>query len=61
MPLASLLRDRLLALVAQGGAEQDWSAIARLAARDAGLEGKDWLARPRNRLTATAGAVDPRP
>ena len=39
MPLASLLRDRLLALVAQGGAHQDWSAIARLAARDAGLEG----------------------
>lgn len=39
MPLASLLRDRLLALVAQGGADQDWSAIARLAARDAGLEG----------------------
>jgi 3-hydroxyisobutyrate dehydrogenase-like beta-hydroxyacid dehydrogenase len=38
MPLASLLRDRLLALVAQGGADQDWSAIARLAARDAGLE-----------------------
>ncbi len=41
MPMASLLRDRLLALVAQGGATQDWSAIARLAARDAGLEGKD--------------------
>ena len=39
MPLASLLRDRLLALVAQGGTNQDWSAIARLAARDAGLEG----------------------
>ena len=39
MPLASLLRDRLLALVAQGGANQDWSAIASLAARDAGLEG----------------------
>ena len=38
MPMASLLRDRLLALVAQGGAKQDWSAIARLAARDAGLE-----------------------
>jgi len=38
MPMASLLRDRLLALVAQGGATQDWSAIACLAARDAGLE-----------------------
>ena len=40
MPMASLLRDRLLALVAQGGTTQDWSAIARLAARDAGLESK---------------------
>ena len=38
MPLASLLRDRLLALVAPGGTNQDWSAIASLAARDAGLE-----------------------
>jgi 3-hydroxyisobutyrate dehydrogenase-like beta-hydroxyacid dehydrogenase len=38
MPMASLLRDRLLALMAQGGTNQDWSAIARLAARDAGLE-----------------------
>ena len=37
MPLASLLRDRLLALVAQGGEELDWSAISRLAAQDAGL------------------------
>jgi 3-hydroxyisobutyrate dehydrogenase-like beta-hydroxyacid dehydrogenase len=37
MPLASLVRDRLLALVAQGGEELDWSAISRLAAQDAGL------------------------
>jgi 3-hydroxyisobutyrate dehydrogenase-like beta-hydroxyacid dehydrogenase len=36
MPLASLLRDRFLALLAQGGEHLDWSAIARLAARDAG-------------------------
>ena len=36
MPLASLLRDRFLALLAQGGEKLDWSAIARLAARDAG-------------------------
>ena len=35
MPLASLLRDHLL--LAQGGDAQDWSAIGRLAARNAGL------------------------
>ncbi|MGO8713558.1 MAG: NAD(P)-dependent oxidoreductase [Rhizomicrobium sp.] len=36
MPIASLLRDRFLALLAQGGEMLDWSAIATLAARDAG-------------------------
>jgi 3-hydroxyisobutyrate dehydrogenase-like beta-hydroxyacid dehydrogenase len=36
MPLASLLRDRFLALLAQGGEALDWSAIAHLAAQDAG-------------------------
>ncbi|HZZ30886.1 MAG TPA: NAD(P)-dependent oxidoreductase [Phenylobacterium sp.] len=36
MPLASLLRDRFLALIAQGGERLDWSAIGRLAASDAG-------------------------
>ncbi|MFI4867359.1 MAG: NAD(P)-dependent oxidoreductase [Steroidobacteraceae bacterium] len=38
MPLASLLRDRLLRLLAGGGEALDWSAIARLSALDAGLE-----------------------
>ncbi len=37
MPLASLLRDRFLALLAQGGEALDWSAVGGLAARDAGL------------------------
>jgi 3-hydroxyisobutyrate dehydrogenase-like beta-hydroxyacid dehydrogenase len=37
MPLASLLHDRLLALIARGGEELDWSAIGKLAADDAGL------------------------
>ena len=37
LPLASLLRDRFLTLLAQGGEKLDWSAISRLAARDAGL------------------------
>ena len=38
MPLASLLRDRFVTLLARGGEALDWSAIARLSAADAGLE-----------------------
>jgi 3-hydroxyisobutyrate dehydrogenase-like beta-hydroxyacid dehydrogenase len=38
LPLASLLRDRFLTLLAQGGEALDWSAIGQLAARDAGLK-----------------------
>lgn len=37
LPLASLLRDRFLTLLAHGGAALDWSAIGRLPAKDAGL------------------------
>lgn len=37
LPLASLLHDRLLRLLANGGEALDWSAIGGLAARDAGL------------------------
>ncbi len=36
MPLASLLRDRFLTLLAHGGEHLDWSAIGGLAAKDAG-------------------------
>ncbi|HKD20794.1 MAG TPA: NAD(P)-dependent oxidoreductase [Rhizomicrobium sp.] len=36
LPIASLLRDRFLALMAQGGEALDWSAISTLAARDSG-------------------------
>jgi 3-hydroxyisobutyrate dehydrogenase-like beta-hydroxyacid dehydrogenase len=36
MPVASLLRDRFLALLAQGGEALDWAAIGHLAAIDAG-------------------------
>lgn len=36
LPLASLLRDRFLTLLAQGGDKLDWSAIGTLAAKDAG-------------------------
>jgi 3-hydroxyisobutyrate dehydrogenase-like beta-hydroxyacid dehydrogenase len=38
MPLASLLRDRFLTLVARGGEAMDWSAISQLSAHDAGQE-----------------------
>ena len=37
MPVASLLHDRLLTLVARGGAALDWSALSSLSAADAGL------------------------
>lgn len=36
LPLASLLRDRYLTLLANGGENLDWSAIGALAAKDAG-------------------------
>jgi 3-hydroxyisobutyrate dehydrogenase-like beta-hydroxyacid dehydrogenase len=37
MPMASLVRDRFLAALAQGMGEQDWSAISRISAQNAGL------------------------
>jgi 3-hydroxyisobutyrate dehydrogenase-like beta-hydroxyacid dehydrogenase len=36
LPLANLLRDRFLTLLATGGESLDWSAISTLAARDSG-------------------------
>lgn len=36
MPLASLLRDRFLTLLARGGDKLDWSALAALSAKDSG-------------------------
>jgi 3-hydroxyisobutyrate dehydrogenase-like beta-hydroxyacid dehydrogenase len=36
LPVASLLRDRLLRLLANGGETLDWSAMGALAAKDAG-------------------------
>jgi len=38
MPLASLLRDRFLTLMAHGGERLDWAAVGRLAAADAGQQ-----------------------
>lgn len=37
MPMASLIRDRMLAAMAQGMGEADWAAIARISFREAGL------------------------
>ena len=37
LPIASLIHDRFLTLLATGGGDLDWSAIATLADRDAGL------------------------
>jgi len=37
LPLASLIRDRFLRLLAEGGESLDWSAISVLALEDAGL------------------------
>jgi 3-hydroxyisobutyrate dehydrogenase-like beta-hydroxyacid dehydrogenase len=37
MPVASLVHDHFLAGVAQGQGDSDWSALARLAAKKAGL------------------------
>jgi len=38
LPMASLIRDRFLAAMAQGLSESDWSAISRISFRNAGLE-----------------------
>ena len=37
MPLASLLRDSYLNAIAHGSADADWSAVAEVAAKNAGL------------------------
>jgi len=37
MPMASLIRDRMLTATAQGQAEADWASIARISFREAGL------------------------
>ena len=36
LPLASLIRDRFLMLLARGGESLDWSAISQIAAQDSG-------------------------
>lgn len=37
MPFASVMRDHFLSAIAHGQAEMDWSSIARVSARNAGL------------------------
>jgi 3-hydroxyisobutyrate dehydrogenase-like beta-hydroxyacid dehydrogenase len=38
LPLGDIVRNRLLALLANGGESLDWSAISQIVARDAGLK-----------------------
>ena len=40
MPVTSLVHDRLIAMIARGWAEFDWSALGLLAASDAGLDSR---------------------
>ena len=37
MPIASVVRDRLITAIARGNADKDWSVLGRIAAEDAGL------------------------
>jgi 3-hydroxyisobutyrate dehydrogenase-like beta-hydroxyacid dehydrogenase len=39
LPIASLIRDRFLALLARGGESLDWSAISQIAAQESGQAG----------------------
>jgi len=52
LPLASLMRDHYVSAVARGMGDLDWSALARVAAEDAGLS------RAAGRQTASAGERD---
>ncbi len=38
MPVASVVRDHFLSAIARGGADLDWSALAKVTAEDAGLK-----------------------
>jgi len=40
MPVASVVHDHLLSALAQGQGELDWSSMALVAARNAGLGAK---------------------
>ncbi|MGH9454217.1 MAG: hypothetical protein ACRD2O_09650 [Terriglobia bacterium] len=38
LPVASLLRDRMISAIANGGQDDDWASIARRVAEQAGLK-----------------------
>jgi hypothetical protein len=38
MPVASVIRDHMISALAQGMENADWSALAKLLARNAGLD-----------------------
>ena len=46
LPLASLLHDRFVDLMAHGGDHMDWSAIGKLSLRDAGISAPTELVSP---------------
>ena len=53
MPMASLIAERFLTLIAAGGRDLDWSALGLLAKRDSGLVDAAQFHRPE----LTGGAV----
>ena len=46
MPFASVVRDHLISAIANGQEEMDWSSVAQVAARNAGLEVSEGAANP---------------
>jgi len=64
MPFASVLRDGLMELISMGGSEDDWAALAKVAARRAGLSSwtcRRWQRQCADGWSAYAGAQLHRP
>jgi 3-hydroxyisobutyrate dehydrogenase-like beta-hydroxyacid dehydrogenase len=59
MPSVSVVRDRLIAGMARGYAELDWSALGLLAAEDAGLDARPGTAAPRRSVQHTQSGTRP--
>jgi 3-hydroxyisobutyrate dehydrogenase-like beta-hydroxyacid dehydrogenase len=57
MPVTSVVHDRLIAMIARGWAELDWSALGLLAASDAGLERRQLTATTSGELTSFATVI----
>jgi 3-hydroxyisobutyrate dehydrogenase-like beta-hydroxyacid dehydrogenase len=59
MPSVSVVRDRLIAGMARGYAELDWSALGLLAAEEAGLDARPGTAAPRRSVQHTQSETRP--